>query len=247
MNQKYLQGRSSRMVSLDEVIFFEASPENITAFLYKHRMADETLIATVDDKPLLIARMGLIDVCLDQNFLQRRLLPIYVPVQTGEIPVPKMKTVSREIAMSEHCPRPDWNYLRWDGYSNEQYEAITSGKALLDLLWDDDTYKIELRVGFYEHGGNMAIEMIDWTDGEPEAWSILTVNLPGKLEKDCAFIDVNHMGNEILRWLRINRLAKPTGRTMRSGYVVYPEYRFNAHRLQKLDPKGYAAYAKQYA
>ena len=94
MNQKYLQGRSSHMESLDEAIFFEASPENITAFLYKHRMADETLIATVDDKPLLIARMGLIDVCPDQIFLQRRLLPIYVPGQTGEIPVPKMKTVS---------------------------------------------------------------------------------------------------------------------------------------------------------
>lgn len=235
------------MKSPDEVVCFEASPENIAAFLYKHRMAAETFIATIDDKPFLTARLGLIDICPDQDFLIKRLLPIYGPVSAGEISVPEMKTVPREIAESESCPIPDWNYLRWDGYSNEQYEAVISGKALLDLLWDDEKYKIELRVSSYEYGGNIAIEMIDWTNGEPEEWGILTVNLSEKLEKDCAFIDVNHMENKILRWLRKNRLAEPTGRTMRSGYVVYPEYRFNAQRLQELDPKGYAAYVKQYA
>lgn len=32
MNQKYLQGLSSNMESPNEAVFFEATPENITAF-----------------------------------------------------------------------------------------------------------------------------------------------------------------------------------------------------------------------
>ena len=39
MNQKYLQGISSDMESLDDAVFFEATPENITAFLMQHRWA----------------------------------------------------------------------------------------------------------------------------------------------------------------------------------------------------------------
>ena len=33
MNQKYLQGLSSNMESPNDAVFFEATPENITAFL----------------------------------------------------------------------------------------------------------------------------------------------------------------------------------------------------------------------
>lgn len=32
MNQKYLQGISSDMENLDSTVFFEATPENISAF-----------------------------------------------------------------------------------------------------------------------------------------------------------------------------------------------------------------------
>lgn len=37
MNQKYLQGLSSNMESPNEAVFFEATPENITAFLMQHQ------------------------------------------------------------------------------------------------------------------------------------------------------------------------------------------------------------------
>lgn len=36
MNQKYLQGLSSNMESPNDAVFFEATPENITAFLMQH-------------------------------------------------------------------------------------------------------------------------------------------------------------------------------------------------------------------
>lgn len=101
MNQKYLQGLSSNMESPNEAVFFEATPENITAFLMQHQWAQMSAIGTVDDRSFLTARMGLIDTCPDQAYLLQKLLPIYAKVQMGDIPVPKLKTVPKEIALAE--------------------------------------------------------------------------------------------------------------------------------------------------
>ena len=68
MNQKYLQGLSSNMESPNEAVFFEATPENITAFLMQHQWAQMSAIGTVDDRSFLTARMGLIDTCPDQAY-----------------------------------------------------------------------------------------------------------------------------------------------------------------------------------
>ena len=74
---KYLQGLSSNMESPNEAVFFEATPENITAFLMQHQWAQMSAIGTVDDRSFLTARMGLIDTCPDQAYLLQKLLPIY--------------------------------------------------------------------------------------------------------------------------------------------------------------------------
>lgn len=132
MNQKYLQGISSDMDGIEDAVFFEATPENITAFLMQHQWAAISAIGTVDDRSFLTARTGLIDVCPDQEFLAQKLLPVYAGVQMGHAPIPPLKTVSREIALAEKCPLPDWNYLRWNGYSDEKYQALRSGKGLLE-------------------------------------------------------------------------------------------------------------------
>ena len=55
MNQKYLQGLSSNMESPNEAVFFEATPENITAFLMQHQWAQMSAIGTVDDRSFLTA------------------------------------------------------------------------------------------------------------------------------------------------------------------------------------------------
>ena len=90
MNQKYLQGLSSNMES-KRCCLFEATPENITAFLMQHQWAQMSAIGTVDDRSFLTARMGLIDTCPDQAYLSQKLLPIYAKVQMGDIPVPELK------------------------------------------------------------------------------------------------------------------------------------------------------------
>ena len=102
------------------------------------------------------------------------------------------------------------------------------------------THQIQLTVTSYV-GGNLAIQMVAWEDGYPEPWASLTVNLDGKRQKDCAFIDTNG-DPDFPVWLIRNGLAIPTGVLQRSGFCEYPEYRFRADRLQELDPDGYASY-----
>ena len=86
MNQKYLQGISSNMESVDDAVFFEATAENISAFLFQHGRAIMSAIGTTNEITFLTARMGIIDVCPDQEFLVKELLPIYAKIQMGGTP-----------------------------------------------------------------------------------------------------------------------------------------------------------------
>lgn len=88
----------------------------------------------------------------------------------------------------------------------------------------------------------LALKLVDWSQEDPEPWGDLSVNLGIPVEKDCAFIDTNNLGEEILPWIEKTGLGSPTGRTERSGFVVYPEYHFNPGRLKELDDFGYELY-----
>ena len=101
---------------------------------------------------------------------------------------------------------------------------------------------MELQVRSYYNGGKLALLLVDWSHGEPEPWGDLSVNLGNAVSKNCAFIDVNNLSSDILSWIEKNRLGSPTGRTEQSGFVAYPEYRFNPERLKELDDRGYAEY-----
>ncbi len=244
MNQTYLQGLASDMDGPDSAVFFEATPENIAAFLMRHQTAEKSAVGAADGRVLLTARMGFIDICPDQEYLTQKLLPLYSKIQVGELSAPPLKTVPKETALAGGCPRPDWNYLRFDGYSDKKYRALASGEAILPLQWYGETISMELQVRSYQDAGKLALLLVDWNDGEPEPWSDLTVNLGCPVEKDCAFIDINDLGPDILPWIENNGLGKPTGRSQRSGFVVYPEYRFDAGRLRELDPDGYQEYSR---
>lgn len=93
--------------------------------------------------------------------------------------------------------------------------------------------------------GNLAIQLFSWQDDYLEQWSTLTVNLDGIREKDCAFIDINNNGEDILVWITRYGLAVPTGSWKRSGYCSYPEYRFKETLLRESDSEGYANYVTE--
>ena len=75
-----------------------------------------------------------------------------------------------------------------------------------------------------------------------EPWNVLTVNLNSIRPQNCAFIDTNNNGEDILAWIIRHGLAVPTGTYGRSGFCNYPEYRFRPEILQEIDPDGYASY-----
>lgn len=143
--------------------------------------------------------------------LERIFIFIYSKAQMGIIPPPQLEKVPREQALAEACPAPDWNYLRWEGYSDRKYQAIGSGEGLLELEWDGKKVPLELQVRAYYCGGALALMLADWTSGEPEPWADLTVNLGEPDKKDCAFVDVNKLRQDILPWIEQNGLGRPTG------------------------------------
>lgn len=106
------------------------------------------------------------------------------------------------------------------------------------------TYPIQLGIGTYPEG-NLAITMTVWEGNYPEPWNILTVNLNGIRKRDCAYIDTNNNGNDIIAWIIRHGLGVPTGRTQRSGYCVYPEFHFRPEILREIDPDGYAEYLQE--
>ena len=217
---------------------------DVAAFISQNRMAPELLICTLDYKMFLTARRGMIDVCPDRTFLVQELLPVLVPMQTGQVQDVPLVLVPRESVQDEKCPQPDWNYLRWAGYDNEKFEKIMDGSVLLNYEFLGETIPMELRIGQYEDGGGLALELVSWKEKEPEDWDTITVNLSVPCEKDHAFVDINNSGGqEICQWIEENGLGKATGRQQRSGFCVYPEYHFDARRLKELDREGYERYA----
>lgn len=134
----------------------------------QHRGASKSIVGTMNNRPFLTANFLFIDICPDQEYLCQKLLPIYSKVREDEIPIPKLKAVARELALAEGCPKPDWNYLRWDGYSDQKYQVILNGSALLELNRHGENIPLELQVLSYYNGGKLAVLLVDWSGGEPE-------------------------------------------------------------------------------
>lgn len=105
--------------------------------------------------------------------------------------------------------------------------------------------EVLFEVHSYDASCNLAVMLYSKVAYGFSPLSRLTVDTGELCSKDCAFIDINNNGPKILDWLADNGLAVPTGRVARSGYVEYPEYKFDAAVLRVLDPEGYAAYCNR--
>ena len=99
-------------------------------------------------------------------------------------------------------------------------------------------HPITFSLSRYAENGNLRVALITHEDGYPEPWSTLTVNLRIKCEENCAFIDINNNGREIISWLLENNLGLLTGREIRSGFCVYPEFIFFPDELLKYTTSG---------
>ena len=100
------------------------------------------------------------------------------------------------------------------------------------------TNEITFEIHEYANNGNLAIQMICWDEGFPEPYSMLTVNLDKKCRPNCAFIDINNNGYDIINWLVVNNLGRVTGSIRTSGWCTYPEFEFNMDELKKYVESG---------
>lgn len=94
-------------------------------------------------------------------------------------------------------------------------------------------HPISFELATYADNGNLFVGLITHEEGYPEPWSDLTVNLSVECKPNCAFIDTNNNGVEIVSWLTENKLGKLTGRIKMSGWCVYSEFEFNMDELMK--------------
>ena len=94
-------------------------------------------------------------------------------------------------------------------------------------------HKMSFELATYAENDNLYVGMITHNEGYPEPWGDLTVCLDTDCKPNCAFIDTNNNGNEIINWLIENKLGKLTGRMKMSGWCLYPEFEFNMDELMK--------------
>lgn len=111
-------------------------------------------------------------------------------------------------------------------------------------LWEHcDATEVKCRFSSYRHNGTIALELLckpevpimnDFFQSEEDfcmPYGVATVNLDtsGILPLNVQFIDENNMPG-LGTWLQKNNIASPTDIYMRSGYVIYQAYAFNAPR-----------------
>lgn len=102
-----------------------------------------------------------------------------------------------------------------------------------------ETYEIALLKGKYANNDTLAIEMVVVENGEiVEEWNMLTTNIGESnmfANDTMAFVDTNNNGNEIIKWLTKNKIAKKTDIYGRSGFCSYPLIEFNEKVLNEME------------
>ena len=100
-------------------------------------------------------------------------------------------------------------------------------------------YHITLKKGTYLSNGSLYVRMVETT---PKGKKIknyfddLTVNLMfSNANENKQYIDTNSLGNDILKWLKDNGIAKPTGEYGHSGFCTYPLYKFTKEALAEME------------
>lgn len=97
---------------------------------------------------------------------------------------------------------------------------------------DFGTYEVELGVSEYLNNGSLAIELIDAE--ERESFAILTVNIEEEgAGKETAYVDINDCP-WAKKFIEDNELGEFTGKYGRSGFCVYPLYKFNLDKIKEV-------------
>lgn len=98
--------------------------------------------------------------------------------------------------------------------------------------------KLEVWPTYYAYNRTLAIALFE----EGELYGNLTCCLDDAPGRNCAYIDVNYMGVDIVDVLEEEGFGKRTGKKHQSGYVVYPEFSFKKEVLRDCTNENYEKY-----
>lgn len=103
-------------------------------------------------------------------------------------------------------------------------------------LGETNTYRIFLARTSYQNNGSLAVVAFEPPRGacvSAELFDTITVNLPmGMADETHAYIDTNNCPWAV-KFLKDNKLAKPTGEFACSGWCKYPLYEFDLSKFSK--------------
>ena len=108
-----------------------------------------------------------------------------------------------------------------------------------------ETEKVNIGIGVYGADDNLYVAMsyFDRDLGGMDFFGDVTVNIT-KMQPFMACIDVNNNGEKIVDFLVENGFGEPAGRSLPSGFCMYPVFRFNPEKLREADPRGFEQYCK---
>lgn len=97
---------------------------------------------------------------------------------------------------------------------------------------DFGTYEVKLGTSEYLNNGSLAIQLIDAKEYEP--FATLTVNIDEKgASKETAYVDINNCP-WAKKFIEDNELGEFTGKYGKSGFCVYPLYKFNLDKIKEV-------------
>lgn len=121
-----------------------------------------------------------------------------------------------------------------------------------DLIFQYDSkyggqYTLKPHLGIYAYHDNLSLSFhhLDKDDGRWYPFCYATVNIIPLAYLEGA-IDVNDNGNQMLEFLEANGFGECTPYCVRSGFCVYPIFKFNEDMLLKINPKVFTEYAKNF-
>ena len=98
----------------------------------------------------------------------------------------------------------------------------------MKCVTDFGVYDVDVSVESYACNDNLAIVLNELTTGP---FATLTVNLYDDLPEDMAFVDINNYP-WAEEFIKENNLGEPTGKYGKSGFCVYPLYRFYLDKIE---------------
>lgn len=119
-------------------------------------------------------------------------------------------------------------------------------KKKVPFKWEFGEEIISLHLGMHASNQRLYIGMISHTEDGAEPFADMTVNLPGySLEPGEAFIS-GDISQDLLRFIKENKLGKVLPYEVQSGYGKYSVVAFDLERLEAFDPKGVAKFKKKW-